>query len=442
MTHSGFRSVAAIAVLALGLGLVPLAQAPARAQALQLVGRGGEAAWGETPVVVEVKPPAAPGAYVLKGSEGSPIPAVVFAEGDRRWLAAVLPSVPAGARFAFALEPASQDGSTENGSGSGSGNVGVRFRPAGSDLEITLDGRPITTYRTSPGPKPYFSPLIGPTGDSFTRAYPMIPDVPGEDHDHPHHRGCWFTYGEVEGIDFWSEEPLKRPATKPAAGSRKSAPREVVRGTIRETSRRVVVEGPVLGRLRTTDEWVSSDGRKICDDVRTATFYRTRDHRIIDFEYVLTASHGPVVFGDTKEGMFGIRVASSMDVTKKQGGRITNAEGLTDTQTWGKASPWVDYVGPVNGQTVGIAILNRPDSFRFPTIWHVRDYGLFAANPLGWHDFHGNRAPKLEYTLPAGESMRLAYRVILHRGDTAALAPPALFHAYAGASTMEVRAAE
>ncbi|MHB1560708.1 MAG: DUF6807 family protein, partial [Isosphaeraceae bacterium] len=250
MTHSGFRSVAAIAVL--GLGLVPLAPASARAQALQLVGRGGEAAWGETPVMVEVKPPAAPGAYVLKGGPGSPIPAVVFAEGDRRWLAAVLPSVPAGARFAFALEPAPPGGSTGNGHGNESSDGGVRFHPAGSDLEVTLEGRPFTTYRTSPGPKPYFSPLVGPTGDSFTRAYPMIPDVPGEDHDHPHHRGCWFTYGEVDGVDFWSEEPATRPAAKPNAGARKAAPREVVRGSIRETSRLVVVEGPVLGRLRTT----------------------------------------------------------------------------------------------------------------------------------------------------------------------------------------------
>ncbi len=438
MTQSGFRSVAAIAGFVLGFSL--LAPASARAQALQLIGRGGEAEWGETPVLVEVKAPAAPGAYVLEGAHGAAIPAVVFTEEDRRWLAAVLPSVPAGARIAFAVKPAPPGGSTGNGSGSGTG--GVRFHPAGSDLEVTLDDRPFTTYRTSPGPKPYFYPLVGPTGDSFTRAYPMIPDVPGEDHDHPHHRGCWFTYGEVDGIDFWSEAPPKRPAAKSATSARRPAPREVVRGTIRETSRRVVVEGPVAGRLRTTDDWVSADGRKLCEDVRTATFYRTRNHRIIDFAFVLKATHGPVTFGDTKEGMFGIRVASSMDVTRKKGGKITNAEGLTDTRTWGKASPWVDYVGPVKGQTVGIAILNRPDSFRFPTIWHVRDYGLFAANPLGWRDFHGNKVPKRETILAAGDSMRLAYRVILHRGDTAAVAAPALFQAYAGASLMEVRSAE
>ena len=114
--------------------------------------------------------------------------------------------------------------------------------------------------------------------------------------------------------------------------------------------------------------------------------------------------------------MFGLRVASSMDVNKKHGGRITNAEGLTDDRAWGKASPWVDYTGPVEGKTVGIAILNHPRSFRYPTTWHVRTYGLFAANPFGWQDFGLGRSG--EHTLPAGESIRFGYRVILHEGDT------------------------
>ena len=78
--------------------------------------------------------------------------------------------------------------------------------------------------------------------------------------------------------------------------------------------------------------------------------------------------------------MFGLRVATSMDVTSKKGGKIINAEGIENTPAWGKPSPWVDYTGPVGGKTVGVAIFNHPSSFRYPTTWHVRDYGLFAAN--------------------------------------------------------------
>ena len=140
------------------------------------------------------------------------------------------------------------------------------------------------------------------------------------------------------------------------------------------------------------------------------------------------ASAGPVTFGDTKEGMFGLRVATSMDVTSKKGGKIRNAEGVEDKDAWGKPSPWVDYTGPVDGKTAGVAILNHPSSFRYPTTWHVRDYGLFAANPFGWHDFGQKNSG--EYVLPKGESIRFRYRIILHEGTTDSAALPAAFQAY------------
>ena len=137
----------------------------------------------------------------------------------------------------------------------------------------------------------------------------------------------------------------------------------------------------------------------------------------------------PVTFGDTKEGMFGIRVASSMDVTRKKGGKITNAEGLTNDAAWGKPSPWVDYTGPVEGKTVGIAILNHPSSFRHPTPWHVRPYGLFAANPFGDHDFKLGRSGA--FTLDKGRSITLRYRVIFHQGSTEQSHVNSLYQAYA-----------
>src|SRR5262249_32106802 len=147
------------------------------------------------------------------------------------------------------------------------------------------------------------------TGESYTRSYPMLKD-PAEDHDHPHQRSCWFTHGNVNGVAFWGE--VKES------------------GTIRESERRLVVEGPVLGRLWTRNAWRGPDHRKICEDERSVPFYRTKGPRIIDLEVRVKATAGPVTFGDTKEGMFGLRMASSMDVDKKTGGMITNAEGLND----------------------------------------------------------------------------------------------------------------
>ena len=90
-----------------------------------------------------------------------------------------------------------------------------------------------------------------------------------------------------------------------------------------------------------------------------------------------------------------------MDVTTKRAGRSPTPKGITDDAAWGKASPWVDYVGPVDGKTVGVAILNHPLSFRYPTTWHVRMYGLFAANPFGWHDFGRKKSGR--YILPKAE---------------------------------------
>ncbi len=171
--------------------------------------------------------------------------------------------------------------------------------------------------------------------------------------------------------------------------------------------------------------------------MREVTFYDTHKSRILDFDITIKATDGPVTFGDTKEGMFGVRVASSMDVDAKKGGKITNAEGLTDAAAWGKPSPWVDYTGPVDGQTVGIAILNHPASFRHPTTWHVRTYGLFAANPFGWHDFGMKTSG--DDTIPAGDSIHFGYRLILHTGDTTSANVPAAYAAYAKPPTVEIR---
>ncbi|MGC4002174.1 MAG: PmoA family protein [Pirellulales bacterium] len=172
-------------------------------------------------------------------------------------------------------------------------------------------------------------------------------------------------------------------------------------------------------QIVTTNVWKVPDGKPVCDDVRTLTFGADETVRWIDFDIAIKASHGPVTFGDTKEGSFGVRVAESTKVEAKKGGKIVDNEGRVDGETWGKRAAWVDYHGPVGKDDVrqGIAILNHPVSFRHPTYWHVRTYGLFAANPFGVHDFEKKTDKVGEYTLPAGETLRFRYRVILHAGD-------------------------
>jgi len=364
---------------------------------------------GETPLLVEVRSSLTPGTYALvpSATDSSPIPADVIADGGKMYLGFVAGS--------FGKNQATTD-ELRRATNHDPETHGVGLRRDGDNVRITVDGRPFTVYRTDLGPKPILYPLIGPAGAKMTRDYPMA-KVAGEDQDHPHQRSFWFTHGKVNGVDFWSETPGH--------------------GSIKETAKLTVASGAAVGVLRTTDDWLGPDGKKVCEDERVLRIYNTRAARVFDFEVTLKATAGPVTLGDTKEGTFGVRVASSMDANRKPGGTITNAEGLTDLAAWGKPSPWVDYVGPVAGEPVGVAILDHPASFRHPTTWHVRDYGLFAANPFGLRDF--GRQESGDHTIPAGGAITFRYRVLLHAGDTAAADIPRAFRAFATPPMVEVR---
>jgi hypothetical protein len=139
---------------------------------------------------------------------------------------------------------------------------------------------------------------------------------------------------------------------------------------------------------------------------------------ILDFEIELLAGDTELILGDTKEGSMAIRLAPTMRVKGEVAqGQILSSEGLRDGDTWGKRAAWVDTTGPVGGQTVGVTIFDHPDNPRHPTWWHVRTYGLFAANPFGIHDFEKKPEGTGDYRVPAGGSVRFRYRFLFHHGD-------------------------
>lgn len=263
---------------------------------------------------------------------------------------------------------------------------------------IQIDGELFANYVIDQGHKPFIWPIIGPTGQPMTRAYPMA-EGPHERKDHPHHKSFWFTHGDVNGVSYWHMGD--------DAG-------HIVHREFR------ALEGGERAVIATVNDWVNPEGEKVMEDQRRVVCWAEGDKRYIDFDITLTAGKESVRFGDTKEGTFGIRVAGTMKVTEELGGRIVNSEGHTDAEAWGKKAAWVDYTGPVADETVGIAILNHPDSFRYPTYWHVRTYGLFAANPFGWSDFVGSRDVDGSYTLSPRNAIHLYYRVVFHKGDSEA----------------------
>jgi hypothetical protein len=185
------------------------------------------------------------------------------------------------------------------------------------------------------------------------------------------------------------------------------------------------LEGRKVIRSDVENDWgsrlqwkISRDGEVIATDERTVRIHNDPGARIVDFNITFHASHGDLVFGDTKEGSMALRLAPTMRLDGEVAeGHIVNSEGDRDHDTWGKRAKWVDYFGPVKGKLVGVAIFDHPKNPRHPTWWHVRPYGLFAANPFGIHNFEGKPDGTGDMKVPAGESVTFNYRFYFHQGD-------------------------
>ncbi len=281
------------------------------------------------------------------------------------------------------------------------GGVSVTRRE--NRVRVEIGGQLFTEYYFQDVPRPYCYPVIGPGGLAMTRNYPMK-QVEGEEQDHLHHRSLWYGHLNVNGHDFWGE----------AAKSGK-----VVHEQFLELK-----GGKTSGVIKAQNKWVAADGTVVCTDERKLTFYNQETTRTLDFEITLKASHGEVVIGDDKDGTMAIRLAESMRLkpTKpnadKPTGHIVQSTGVRDGDTWGKRAAWCDYYGLVDGKIVGVAIFDHPKNPRHPTWWHVRDYGLFAANPFGQHHFEklsDKDAGALK--IPAGQSVTFRYRFYFHAGD-------------------------
>lgn len=282
----------------------------------------------------------------------------------------------------------------------------------GERVEVRVGDRDFTAYHYSERwARPFLFPVIGPFGDPVTRAYP-IEEVPGETRDHPHHKSIWVAYGEVNGVDNWSE----------GKGH----------GYVRHRLFSLWREGPVYGELVAENDWTDAEGKKVLSERRRLRIYGTPPSlRLMDLEVVFIASEGEVLFGDTKEGgIVSIRVASSMDVPR--GGRIENsAGGINEQETWGKPAHWCDYSGPVRGNWVGIAVLDHPLNFRHPTHWHVRNYGLMTANCFGYSHFYKDPNRRGDHRLASGKSLRFLYRLYIHPGDAQAGGVAGQYHNFA-----------
>ncbi len=293
----------------------------------------------------------------------------------------------------------------------------------GDRIDVSIGGEPFTAFHFGADlTKPFLHPLRAVDGTIVTRGYPME-EIGGEQRDHPHHRGAWFSHGEVNGIDFWANEVSQRSRNR--------------KGVIALDVIQTVRSGPHEGLIEATFEWQDLDGAVLLREDRSMRFKRHGDDNIVDFELNLTAEADSVHFGDTKEGTFAVRIATELEEQhiRAKGiartGKIVSAEGgTTEARVWGKRSPWVDYSGSIEDKPMGIAIFDHPSNPKHPTFWHVRGYGLFAANVFGEHHFYNDDSRDGSITLAKGESIRFRYRIVIHSGRTADAEIPAKFAAW------------
>ncbi|MCC6884473.1 MAG: PmoA family protein [Verrucomicrobiales bacterium] len=317
-------------------------------------------------------------------------------------------------------------------------------------VNITVAGKPFATYVIDQANKPYLWPVYGPTGKAMTRAFPMA-EVAGEQKDHPHHRGITFGHESSGGADW--RFPAKWDGLNGSEVYHGGADTWHERRTFEEFMENPKSELmgrcrlPILGKIQHKEftrleaagdhaviaevcEYLDAQGKRFYTEERQLTFRATATQRIIDMDQDFLASDEPVRFEDRKDSGLSIRVPTSMAVDSKLGGHIVTSAGKKDQEAWGQPAEWCDYYGPVEGATLGVAMLNHPASYRYPTRWHVRTYGLFTANPfaLGQYDKKlGDGTTELK----AGERLKLRHRIVLHTGDATSADIAGAFAAYA-----------
>ncbi|MGD0128793.1 MAG: PmoA family protein [Terriglobia bacterium] len=284
----------------------------------------------------------------------------------------------------------------------------VELARKGDQIDVTIGGRPFTTYFFPADiAKPYFQPLRTAQGTVVTRDFPAGNTIPPEHLKdrglEPHQRPMYFGHGDIDGIDFWGEAVFPQYSDDTVFG----------RAALKKLEE---MRSGESGALKADFELADPRGRVIADEIQSFVFGGGLDTRWIDCEITLVANHGSdVVMGDTKEGTFAIRLAKELNSPP---GHMVNSSGAEgEKEIWGKPADWVDYDGTVAGEELGIAVFDSPKSFRHPTTWHARGYGLLAANPFGWREFFKDPDKDGSWTIQQGKTLRFRYRVFVHHGD-------------------------
>jgi Methane oxygenase PmoA len=294
-------------------------------------------------------------------------------------------------------------------------------------IEVLVDGKLFTSYfypNDSILKKPVLFPILTSQGTTITRGYPFATRA-GERVDHPHHVGMWLNYESVNGFDFWNNSTSIKDRSK--------------YGTIKHTGIVQSKGGKGQANLTVTADWIDTDGKgkNLLKETTKYVFYAKRNQRIIDRITTLMAQNEEVIFKDVKDGFFAIRVARELEhpsdkpdifvdakgietkVDKLDNTGITgnykNPDNINGEAVWSTRGKWMNLAGKIKDEDISIAIIDHPSNVNYPTYWHARGYGLFAANPLGEKVFSKDKK-ELNFKLAPNQSVTFKYRTVVTSG--------------------------
>jgi hypothetical protein len=301
----------------------------------------------------------------------------------------------------------------------------VKFiKKSDSQIDVMVGQKLFTSFRYPDTlEKPILYPVYSAGGTMVTRGFPLMPK-PGEPDDHPHHMGIWFNYENLNGLDFWNNSYAIK------------ADRKHLYGWIK-TDRITETRDGSTGVLAYHANWTNQKNEVIVTEQTRLEFSGTGNQRTIDRVTVLTAAQD-ALFKDAKDALLAIRVAKELQIPTKEerqffdetgiattvkgvagsNGNYLSSEGILGDSVWSTRAKWVNLFGKMGNDSISIAIIDHPSNINYPTFWHARGYGLFAANPLGESVFTNGKSTK-NLQLKKGESVTFRYRIIVDQGPTA-----------------------
>jgi hypothetical protein len=259
-------------------------------------------------------------------------------------------------------------------------------------VSFQVDGREWLRYHHGDGtPKPYFYPVLGPTGHPVTRL-----THPRDPHTHDHHLSLWIGHEKVGGLNFWE--------------ARRSPARIVF-------DRIAKIDDGDAAVLTVHAKWVDGDRKPVLLDERTWTLAPRFDtigpeghgEFALDLALKLTPVGPSIVLGKSPFGLVSVRVAKMMG-TNDGGGTIRNSEGqVNEPQLMPhRRARWCDYSGRAapSGETAGITLMDHPSNPNHPTYFHVRGDGWMGSS----------FSHEADVEIRKEQPLVLRYRFWIHRG--------------------------